>query len=213
MSYNPSYQQHQQPLSFPNPTQYSNPHQQNHPMAAPVNPSLPQDITRQGQASAAPAPYYGTTPPQQYGVTPPQQYGTSPNRPAQQQPQMYGSNPSQQPQMFGTTPPQQQYLTPDASHPSYPQPPQAGFPPQGFPPQGFPPQQPAFSEFPRSRPRARSDASYQSHKSHHSKHSRRASDEYGRPRKNSRVMSPRPSLGDTMVMMWSSVKGAFDTRK
>jgi hypothetical protein len=195
MSYNPSYQQHQQqPAPGSNPGQYGNPQSQFHAMPSPFNPSMPQDIPRQRQYSAqeSSAPYYGTTPPQQYGATPPQQYGTSPAR---------------QPQMYGTSPSQQQYLTPHASYSNYPPPPQAGYPPQ----------QGAYGESPRSRPRAGSTASYQSHKSskshrsHHSKHSH-----YGdkdRPRKNSRVMSPRPSFGDTVVLMWSSFKGAFDTRK
>jgi hypothetical protein len=205
MSYNPSYQQHQQPAPGSNPAQYGNPHPQFHAMPSPYNPSAPQDIPRQRQYSRqdSSAPYYGTTPPQQYGVTPPQQYGTSPAR----QPQMYGSSPSQQPQMYGTTPPQQQYLAPYGSHPNYPPPPQAGQPAQ----------QAAYSEPPRSRPRTGSVASYQSHKSHkshkshHSRHSQYGEKE--RPRKNSRVMSPRPSFGDTVVLMWSSFKGAFDTRK
>jgi len=192
MSYNPSYQQHQPPASGANSAQYGSPQSQFHAMPPPVNPSMPQEIPQQRQFSATSAQYYGSTPPQQYG--------TSPTRQAQ----VYDTSPSQHPQMYGTTPPQPQYLTPYASHPSHPPPPQAGYPPQ----------QAAFSEAPHSRPRAGSNASYQSHKSHkshHSKHSRH--DEKERPRKNSRAMSPRPSFGDTMVMMWSSVKGAFDARK
>jgi len=202
MSYQPGYQQHQQSAPGSVPSQYGASQAQFHAMPPRVDPSMPRDIPRQRQYSThEPSPqYYGTTPPQPYGLTPPQQYGTSPTR----QPQMYGTSPSQHPQMYGTTPPHQQYLTPHSSRPSYPPPPQAGYPGNRG----------SVSEPVRSRPRAGSQASYTSHKSHKSHHSKYSHhDEKERPRKNSRVSSPRPSFGDTMVLMWGSIKGAFDARK
>jgi hypothetical protein len=203
MAYNPSYQHPRQP-SVSNPSHHGAipPHSQ--PVNPPYNPSGPRDIPHRGSYGQpnAPGQYYGTTPPQAYGTTPPMHYGTTPPGHFSTG-QMYGTSPSQNPQMYGTTPPQQQYLAPIPSQPSYPQP-QAGY----SAPQSV------YSASQQGRPRGGSTSSHHSHKSHHSsysKHSRH--DEKGGRRKNSRVESPRPSFGDTMTLVWSSLKGAFDSRK
>jgi hypothetical protein len=198
MTYNPGYQ-HSRQSSISNPSSYGG------KPNLPHNPSVPQDIPRQGQYGPpkATAQYYGTTPPQTYGTTPPMQYGVTP--PGQYSTgQVYGTSPLQNPQMYGTTPPQQQYLAPF--------PPQSGYSTQ--PPAGYPAPQSAYSGSQQGRPRGGSTSSYHSQKSHrssYSKHSRY--DEKDSRRKNSRVDSPRPSFGDTMTLVWSSLKGAFDSRK
>jgi len=213
MAYNPTYQPHQQPHSGTNPSQFGTAPPMLHPVHPSYVASVPRNIPGQGQVVSQESPahsYPGSA--QQYGTTPPQPYGTSPSRqqmygttPPQAQ-QMLGTSPSQFPPMYGTSPSQQQHLAPYSSQP--------GYPPQSQPGYGYPPHPVPYSEPAHSRARAGSTSSYQSHKSHRSTHSKRSHyDEKDSRRKNSRVSSPRPSMGDTMVMLWGSLKGAFDTRK
>jgi len=204
MAYNPSNQSRQQPLPRSNPSQLDGIPHQFHPVHPSYDASVPRDIPRQGQFASQETPghFYNPGSAPQYGTTPPQPYGTSPSRQ-----QMYGISPPRPQEMYGTSPSQQQYLAPSSSQPGYPTQPQSSY--------GYSPQQTAYNEPPHPRARASSTASYQSYSSHRSGHSKRSRyDDKESRRKNSRVSSPpRPSFGDTMVLMWGSIKGAFDTRK
>jgi len=169
--------------------------EKSHPVHPTFAAEIPRDIPRQGQYT----PHERYAPPGVYDTSlhrAPEPYGTSPS-----QGQMYGVSPSQG-QMYGTSPSQQQYLVPYPSHQGYPPPPQ---------------QQPYLGDQP-MRTRSMSTASHTSHHSHrshrsggshHSRHSKHSKSH----RKNSRVESPRPSWSDSVILVWNSLKGAFDTRK
>jgi len=202
MSLNPNYTAPPKTQRGSNASQYSTAAPQSRPLGS-YDASMPRDIPRQGQylPPEAQSQYYGITPPQQFGTSP-QQYSV-PQPPAP----MYGTSPSQQPQFYGTTPPQQQYLAPSTSQPSYPPPPSSSYSTQ----------QGAYSGPPTSSRRESSVASHHSHhshRSHQSNHSKRSRyDEKDGRRKNSRVQSPRPTFGDSIMLVVNSLKGAFDSRK
>ncbi|KAF2424468.1 hypothetical protein EJ08DRAFT_412612 [Tothia fuscella] len=211
MVYDPSRYQPNQPSHL---SLYSNNPSQSHPVHPAYTPSVPRDVPRQDSSAQSgitsqhpgPTPHqsHGHTQQMQYGMTPPMQYGTTPPR-HYSVGQIYGTSPSQQSQMYGTTPPHQQYLAPYQPQPSFASQSQAGYPQQG-----------AYSSQQHGRPRGGSVSSQHSHKFHRSSHRHPKHLHYDEkePRRPSRVKSPpRPSFGDTMVLVWRSLIGAFDRRK
>jgi len=156
----------------------------------PAHPMLPagvsRDIFHQGQFT-----------PQGGRYAPPGVYDPSPSR----APAPYGVSPSQG-QLYGTSPYQHdQYLVPYPSRQSH-ETQSSGH----------------YNDGP-TRDRAGSVASHSSHHSHRSHRSgtshqsgRSKNDKNGR-RKSKHAESPRPTMSDSVMLIWNSVKGAFDTRR
>ncbi|KAF2454004.1 hypothetical protein BDY21DRAFT_110310 [Lineolata rhizophorae] len=187
------------------------PHQQ------PVYGSTPPDAAYYGSTPprSQPQPIYRSSQPQlAYGSTPPQgsqpAYGSTPPRHAQ--PAMYGTSPSQQqqyasrPAMYGTSPSSQQQL------PAQPHPSSSGA--ELLPSDAYG-RVPSSSGTPR-RPSHESTHSHHSHRSAHSPHRGRnggAGGAGGGPAASPIPEERRPTLGDTLFMMWDAVKGVVKGKR
>jgi len=189
-TYNPSYHNRRPPQhsdEYSSDEAYdrrSESPERSHPVHPTFAAEVPRDIPRRGQFTSH----------ERY--TPPGVYNPSPSR----APGPYDTSPSQS-QSYGTSPYQHdQYLVPYSSRQSYDAPPGQ------------------YNDRPK-RDRAGSVASHSSHQSHRSHRSstshrsdRSKYDKNGR-RQSKHVETRRPTMSDSVMLLWNSVKGAFDSRK
>jgi hypothetical protein len=184
-AYNPSYQRSPHRSDHYKYDCRSESPERSHPVHPTFATEVPRDIPRQGQF----------TPHERYA--PPSLYDPSSYR----APGPYDTSPSQA-QPYGTSPYQHdQYLAPYPSRQSY---------------EAHPPGQCNDRPTRERTGSVASQSSHRSHRSHRSSTSHRSDrdkyDKNGR-RKSSHVESPRPTMSDSVILLWDSIKGAFDSRK